>query len=40
LKLPILDIKIRLDFGPFEIKTLRANSKGKIFEVNLMEEKI
>ncbi|MFA5293013.1 MAG: glycoside hydrolase family 38 C-terminal domain-containing protein [Phycisphaerae bacterium] len=40
LKLPVLDIKTRLDFGPFEIKTLRVNSKGKIFEVNLMEEKI
>ncbi|MFA6186926.1 MAG: glycoside hydrolase family 38 C-terminal domain-containing protein [Phycisphaerae bacterium] len=40
LKLPVLDIKTSLDFGPFEIKTLRTNSKGKIFEVNLMEEKI
>ncbi|MDD5134743.1 MAG: glycoside hydrolase family 38 C-terminal domain-containing protein, partial [Phycisphaerae bacterium] len=40
LKLPVLDAKIKLDFGRFEIKTLRANSKGKIVEVNLMEEKI
>jgi alpha-mannosidase len=40
LKLPVLDIKTRLNFGPFEIKTLRANSKGIIFEVNLMEDKI
>ncbi|MHB0946194.1 MAG: glycoside hydrolase family 38 N-terminal domain-containing protein [Sedimentisphaerales bacterium] len=40
LTLPVLDIKTRLDFGPFEIKTIRANGKGKIFEVNLMEEKI
>ncbi len=39
LQLPALDIKTMLDFGPFEIKTLRVNSKGKIFEVNLMEEK-
>ena len=40
LKLPVMNIKTRLNFGPFEIKTLRANSKGNIFEVNLMEDKI
>jgi alpha-mannosidase len=40
LKLTVLGISRNLSFGPYEIKTLRANSKGKIYEANLMEKNI
>ncbi|HBG26044.1 MAG: alpha-mannosidase [Planctomycetes bacterium GWF2_41_51] len=40
LHLPVLKIKKAFNFGPFEIKTLRVNSKGNIFEVSLIEDKI
>ena len=39
LKLPVFGTKIKLKFSPFEIKTLRVDKIGKLFEVNLMEEK-
>lgn len=40
LHLPVLNIKKTISFGKFEVKTFRVNSKSKIFEVNLMEEKL
>ena len=40
LKLPVLNLNHKLSFGPFEVKTLRINSRGKISEVDLMEDRI
>jgi alpha-mannosidase len=39
LKMPIFGLKKNLSLGPFEIKTLKLNSRKQISEVNLIEEK-
>ena len=38
LKLSVLKLNQKLSFRPFEIKTLRISNRGKVSEVNLIEE--